>query len=61
MTRKVHRFDPTCCTLAEMADASHAAFEALTPAEKKQYQDECQQWRREQELLAMPIANDWVN
>jgi hypothetical protein len=48
-------------TFEQIADMDHAVFEAMTPAEKKQYQDECQQWRRDQALLAMPLANNLVN
>jgi hypothetical protein len=52
---------PRGWTLAQIADAHHAAIEAMSAEERAAYVAECQQFRREQALLAMPLANTWIN
>jgi hypothetical protein len=59
--RKVQIFDPTCCTLAQIADAHRAAIEAMSAEERAAYVAECQQFRQDQALLAMPLANERIN
>jgi hypothetical protein len=59
--RKVDIEIPRYCTLGEIADIAHATFEAMSDADQKQYLAECRNWREDQKLLAMPLANRWVN
>jgi hypothetical protein len=48
-------------TLAQIADAHHAAIEAMSAEDRAAYVVECQRFRREQALLAMPLASKWIN
>ena len=59
--RKVQIFDPTCCTLAQIVQAHLDAIDAMSPEDRARYVAECQQWRQDQALLALPLANERIN
>jgi hypothetical protein len=58
---KLHRRRHGGMTLAQIADAHHAAIEAMSAEDRAAYVVECQRFRREQALLAMPLASKWIN
>jgi hypothetical protein len=61
MKRQVILTVPACCSLNQLGDALMNSHERLTEAERAAWDAECTEWRQEQALLAMPIANGRIN